>query len=121
MPRTRPELPAWYLNSRVQVHTRLGPPQQYCNNETGAWTCLPVFEDAAAELGTMGVRAWTRHTQTTSEGTWWPSKAGPPESWHPLVQATNRSLPAEFVSKARAANQHVSHSCHLNFRMPVLS
>lgn len=79
-------------------------------NRTGgnsSWTCQPVFEDAAQLLAGMGVPAFVRHSHTADEGTWWESATGPRESWHPLVQATGRNLPGEFLAKAKAAGVHV--------------
>eukprot|EP00937_MAST-01D_sp_MAST-1D-sp2_P002201 g2201.t1 len=74
---------------------------------TGNWTCAPVFETAAARFAALGVKAFVRHSKTADEGTWWPSTSDPPEAWHPMVRATNRSLPAEFLARARAAGVHV--------------
>jgi len=73
----------------------------------GTWGCDAVFEDAAALLAGLGVPAYVRHSHTADEGTWWPSTSGTRESWHPLVQATGRNLPAEFLRKAAAADIHV--------------
>ena len=35
---------------------------------------------------------------------WFPSTSDPRESWHPLVQDTNRNLPKEFLQRAVASN-----------------
>jgi hypothetical protein len=77
------------------------------NSSNGTWVCDPAFEDAAKSFASLGVQAFVRHTHSSDEGTWWPSATGPKESWHPLVQRTNRSLPAEFLAKAKAAGIQV--------------
>ena len=104
-------LPAWYLANRVHAHTRLSI-TGFCHNTTveGAddvWTCKPIFEHAAGSLSTLGVPAYVRHTHTASEGVWWPSTTDPPDAWHPMVRATNRSLPREFLDEAKPFGMHV--------------
>lgn len=84
--------------SNVQVANRTGGAE---------WACEAVFEDAASLLASIGVPAYVRHSHTADEGTWWPSATGPNASWHPLVQATGRNLPMEFLTKAKAAGIHV--------------
>ena len=69
----------------------------------GSWACEPIFEHAGAAFASLGVPAYVRHTHTADEGVWWPSSSDPRESWHPLVQATNRSLPQEFLAEAARA------------------
>lgn len=98
--------PGWYLSNRIHAHTRLSI-SSYCGNDTGTWTCEPVFEEAASRFASLGVKAYVRHTHTGPEGLWWPSTSDPPEAWHPLVRATNRSLPQEFLQKAAAADINV--------------
>jgi hypothetical protein len=97
-------LPVWYTSNRVHAHTRLRP-LDYCTNETGAWACAwPANGNPSQAFASMGAPAFVRHTKSTGEaGLWWPSTSDPFESWHPFVQATNRSLPEEFIAEARAA------------------
>ena len=98
--------PLWYRQHRIHAHTRLAA-DGFCapsSNSTGVWTCRRPFDTAAADLASLGVKVYVRHTHTAGEGTWWPSDSDPRAAWHPLVQQTNRSLPREFLQRARAAN-----------------
>lgn len=99
-------LPPFYLQHRTHAHTRFAP-QEFCNNATGAWQCTPAFENAFAALASLGVPVFVRQTHSRDEGTWWPSKSGPRASWAPMVQATGRNLPAEFLAAAKNAGIHV--------------
>ena len=103
---TSVHLPEWYLQHRVHAHTRLQP-NDYCRNDTGAWVCDAVFENAARDLSQIGVPVFVRHTHSYDEGTWWLTETGPKESVHPMVLATGRHLPREFVAKAEAVNATV--------------
>ena len=96
--------PTWYDARRVHAHTRLSI-TGFCSVETK--TCKPVFENASDLFHELGVRAFVRHTKTAGEGTWWRSKVGPEESWHPFVQETQRDLPKEFAEKAHRNGQKV--------------
>jgi hypothetical protein len=101
-------VPSWYTANRVHAHARISI-NANCKKDavTQDWACTPLFENAAADFAALGARAFVRHTHTADEGAWWPSTSGPPASWHPLVQATNRSLPSEFLAKATAAGTKV--------------
>ena len=69
--------------------------------------CDPIFDHAGAAFAALKVPLYVRHTHTGRDGPWWPSTTDPPESWHPLVQATNRSLPNEFLAEAATAGVKV--------------
>ena len=101
-------LPGWYTAHGTHAHTRL-PIDVSCNNNNTArkWECSDVFEHAAADFASLGVKAFVRHTHTGDEGTWWNSSVVPQEGWHQLVQDTGRNLPYEFLQKAKAAGIHV--------------
>ena len=102
-------LPGWYSDHRVHAHTRLSI-NEYCseiNASNAEWACDAVFENASKIFKSIGVPTYVRHTHTSNEGTWWPSTSDPKEAWHPLVQDTNRSLPAEFLANAKRDNMTV--------------
>lgn len=102
-------LPQWYIDHRIHAHTRLAIDSNVgCNQQTnGTWTCSDIFSNAGAAFASLGVPAYVRHTHTANEGIWWPSATDPFDAWHPLVQATNRSLPQEFLAEAAATRTKV--------------
>lgn len=58
--------PGWFLEHRIQAHTRLSL----------KWREREIFHNAAREFSQMGVRIFTRHLKTGDEGAWWPSSVG---------------------------------------------
>lgn len=104
-------LPAWYTATRVQAHTRLAPPSEYCNNSTGSWTCSDTYQHAGARFASMGVRAYVRHTHQGTDRTYWPR--GPEEAWEPLVRDTHRNLAQEMIDEA-----HGSGVCLIGYHYP---
>ena len=100
-------LPSWYTSNRIHAHTRLTI-SKYCREDSGGLrACDPIFDHAGAAFSALKVPVYVRHTHTGRDGPWWPSTTDPPESWHPLVQATNRSLPNEFLAEAATAGVKV--------------
>ena len=97
-------LPLWYDSRRTHAHTRL-PIDAFCDVTTK--TCTPVFENVANLFDELNITAFVRHSKTGDEGTWWPTATGPRESWNPLVQATGRNFPKEFIQKAHANDQKI--------------
>lgn len=100
-------LPLWYIQHRVHAHTRLRIVDECSNKTTGTWKCTGLFDHAGAAFAKLNVPAYVRHTHSGDEGMWWPSTTDPFEAWHPLVQATNRSLPLEFLAEAKASGVNV--------------
>jgi len=65
------ELPEWFDETRVCMHTRLSP----------RWLLEDEFRTAAASFRSLGVRCFVRHLKTHGEAAWWPSAVGPKEMW----------------------------------------
>ena len=82
----------WYESSRVQIHTRLGPP----------WLNRPAFFEAEKGLRSLGVQAYSRHVKTHDEGPWWPTAVGAPADF-----ARTRNVAKEIVDRAHANGLHV--------------
>lgn len=102
------QLPDWFVQHRTHAHTRF-PPERYCSKDAtrGQWSCSSAFENASAELASLGVPVYVRQTHSREEGAWWPTKTTPKEGWAPLVQDTGRNLPAEFLAASKAAGIRV--------------
>eukprot|EP01043_Picozoa_sp_COSAG02_P067191 COSAG02_NODE_10707_length_1877_cov_2.213161_2_plen_415_part_01 len=73
----------------------------------GQWGCSAAFENASAELASLGVPVYVRQTHSREEGAWWPTKTTPKKGWAQLVQDTGRNLPAEFLAASEAAGIRV--------------
>lgn len=65
------EPPTWYDQTRMCLHTRLGPP----------WVEREAFTRAEGDLASIGTRSYVRHLRTRGEGQWWPSQAGAVAPW----------------------------------------
>lgn len=91
--------PAWLSTIRTHAHTRLSPPDSYCNASTGV--CKAVFNNTANLFSSIGVKAYVRHTHMGKDLNWW--GRGPAEAQESIVRGTGRNLPAEFVAGAKAA------------------
>jgi hypothetical protein len=80
------QLPDWFVQHRTHAHTRFAP-EQYCRkgNATGQWACDARFENASAELASLGVPVFVRQTHSREEGAWWPTETTPKAGWAPLV------------------------------------
>ncbi len=93
------ELPAWYDEHRVQLHTRLGPGHMK----------LPIFLPTAAALRSMGVRTFVRHIKSGGEGAWWPSAVG---AIFPGCE--ERNLAQEIIDDAHANGcRIIAYSRHM--------
>ncbi len=82
------ELPDWYENARVQLHTRLSL----------NWLDKPQFTTAAESFAQMGAPAFVRHIKSGAEGTWWASAVGAI-----APQAEGRNIAQEIIDRAHAA------------------
>jgi hypothetical protein len=93
------ELPAWYDEYRVQLHTRLGPP----------WMDKPIFLTAAEAFRSMGVHTFVRHIKSGGEGAWWPSAVGAI-----LPGCEERNLAQEIIDNAHANGcRIIAYSRHM--------
>lgn len=86
------QLPDWYENARVQLHTRLSL----------NWLDKPQFTDAAGGFAQMGAPAFVRHIKSGAEGAWWPSAVGLVDE-----RTEGRNLAQEIIDRAHAAGRKI--------------
>lgn len=86
------ELPDWYENARVQLHTRLSL----------RWLDRPEFSNAAEAFAQMGAPAFVRHIKSGAEGAWWASAVGAV-----VPEAENRNIAQEIIDRAHAAGRRI--------------
>ena len=93
------ELPAWYDEYRVHLHTRLSPP----------WMDKPIFLTAAEAFRSVGVHTFVRHIKSGGEGAWWPSAVG---AIYPGCE--ERNLAQEIIDDAHANGcRIIAYSRHM--------
>jgi len=83
------QLPAWYEERRVCLHTRLSP----------RWREDPLFGGAAEAFRSLGADVFVRHLRTGGEGAWWPSAVGAVEPW-----AAEEDVARGIIMRAHAAD-----------------
>jgi hypothetical protein len=83
------ELPSWFDENRVCMHTRL----------SSRWLLTDLFTSAAAAFRSLGCRVFVRHLKSLGEGAWWPSAVGPKEMW-----ASKVDVAAGIIERAHDAD-----------------
>lgn len=86
------ELPDWYENARVQLHTRLSL----------RWLDRPEFSNAAEAFARMGAPVFVRHIKSGAEGAWWASAVGAV-----APEAAERNIAQEIIDRAHAAGRKI--------------
>lgn len=84
------QLPSWYEEHRVHMHTRLGLPWYHKTPD--------LFLHAGPLFREMGTWVYARHIKSGGEGAWWPSAVGAI-----APEAQDRNLAKEIIDDAHQA------------------
>lgn len=87
-------VPVWYLENRVEVHTRLG-----LNNLNN-----PAFFDFPVELSKYNATVLTRQIKFADEEPWWPSKIGKQNPLTLSYNTQNSNLAKKIIDQLHSLN-----------------
>lgn len=98
------ELPGWFLENRVQGHTRL------VINHVDWGLNTPAFQNAGSMFKQLGAGAFTRQVKTCFHNPWWPTQKPADASgvplWDGVIEPCNSQSP-RLIQINLAADQNI--------------